>query len=246
VNARESGDHTVDKKKLGSTVLGWFVTKEDADGNPVHEPDPEPELEPEPEPERAPPPRRRAAMPIPAPLPPDHAPPSIRRPMEVPVVTAGTAPSEATYTQVYRAAQITQEDQERFEKAKSLLETLPAETPKEVKRQIVEASLKAFTIPVEQIIETGVEQIQALESYIQHGARHTQDVLTEAQARIEKLQSDVVEIRKLMELQVKTQNDLARACNTEKLKAQSVLEFFGQEAVARVVKASPKLVEPGH
>jgi hypothetical protein len=228
----------VSKKSLGESVLGWFVVKEGDDG--AHE------EQPEPEPEPAPPVRKRAALAMPPAPPPPHqsAPPSIRRPMEVPVVAAGSAPTPETFAQVYRAAQITQEDEDRFGKAKSLLATLPAETPKEVKRQIVEASLKAFAIPVEQIVETGVEQIQALESYIQHGARHTQEVLQDGQARIEKLQANIVELRKLMELQVKTQNDLARHCNAEKLNAQSVLEFFGQEVVARVVRDSPKLVAP--
>jgi hypothetical protein len=229
----------VSKKSLGESVLGWFVVKEDADGQPVQE------AEPEPEPELpAPPPRRAQRMAPPPPPHPDDAPPSLRNPQDVPMVTPGSAPTAETYTQVYRAANITAEDEERFAKANGLLATLPAETPKDVKRQIVEASLKAFGIPVEQIIETGVEQIQALESYIQHGARHTQEVMHDAEARIQRLQSDIVEIRKLMELQIRTQNDLSKSCNAEKLKAQSVLEFFGQEAVARVVRASPKLVEP--
>lgn len=227
------------KKSLGESVLGWFVVKEDENGEPIREPEPEPEPEPAPPPPRA---QRRMAPPPPPPA--EDAPPSLRNPQAVPMVTPGSAPTDATFTQVYRSAQITPEDEERFQKAKSLLATLPAETPKDVKRQIVEASLKAFGIPVEQIIETGVEQIQALESYIQHGARHTQDVMQEGESRIQKLQADIVEIRKLMELQIRTQTDLARHCNAEKLKAQSVLEFFGQEAVAKVVRESPKLVEP--
>jgi hypothetical protein len=42
---------------------------------------------------------------------------------------------------------------------------------------------------------------------------------------------------------VGTQESLARSTNEQKLRVQSVLEFFGQEAVARVVRESPKLVE---
>ena len=40
------------------------------------------------------------------------------------------------------------------------------------------------------------------------------------------------------------QAGVMRACNAKKLDVQRVLEFFGQEAVARVVRDSPKLVEP--
>ena len=35
-----------------------------------------------------------------------------------------------------------------------------------------------------------------------------------------------------------------QSCNAKKLEVQKVLEFFGQEAVARVVRESPKLHEP--
>jgi len=37
---------------------------------------------------------------------------------------------------------------------------------------------------------------------------------------------------------------VVRACNERKLDIQHVLEFFGQEAVARVVRDSPKLIDP--
>ena len=42
-----------------------------------------------------------------------------------------------------------------------------------------------------------------------------------------------------------TLNSLTAGCNQKKLEVQRVLEFFGQEAVAKVVRESPKLVEPG-
>jgi hypothetical protein len=53
-------------------------------------------------------------------------------------------------------------------------------------------------------------------------------------------------VKKLMELQVKTQQGLVRSTNDQKLRVQSVLEFFGEDAVARVVQESPKLVELKH
>jgi hypothetical protein len=51
-------------------------------------------------------------------------------------------------------------------------------------------------------------------------------------------------IKKLMEEQVSAQQALTKTCNDEKLRIQEVLEFFGQEAVAKVVRESPKLHEP--
>lgn len=216
------------KKSVGEAVLGWFVVREDeseADKSPdeliTHYAD------------------KKAAPPAPPPT----APKSVRLEGNVPTLAAGRSLEPGLLAQVYEAAKITNDEQERVKKAQSLLETLPSETPHDVKRQIVEASLKAFGVPIEEIVETGVEQIQALEAYIQHGARHTQGVLQDAQARIEKLQAETMEIKKLMELQVTTQQNLARSCNEEKVKVQRVLEFFGQEIVAKVVRESPKLVE---
>ena len=214
------------KKSLGETVLGWFDVRED-DG----EASPEELI------------NEYAAKPA-AQAPAPDAPKSLRLEGEVPMVTAGRHLDAAILEKVYQAAKISPEEQERVKKAQALVDSLPAETPQDVKRQIVEASLKAFQIPLEDIVEGAVEQIQALEAYIQHGARHTQSVLGDAQKRIEKLQAEILEIKKLMELQVSTQQGLARSCNDEKVKVQKVLEFFGQEIVAKVVRDSPKLVEP--
>jgi hypothetical protein len=114
-----------------------------------------------------------------------------------------------------------------------------------VKKQIVEASLKAFGYPVEKIIETGAQEIQALEVYIQAQQRTTQELLVQSQKRLEELNQEIARVKKVMEDQVASQYALTNACNEEKLRVQEVLEFFGQEAVARVVSQSPKLHEPG-
>ena len=47
-----------------------------------------------------------------------------------------------------------------------------------------------------------------------------------------------------MEERVAEQTSVMRACNDQKLAIQQVLEFFGRETVARVVRESPKLVDP--
>jgi hypothetical protein len=251
----------VTKKSLGNTVLGWFVVREGEDGEAEAETEADadaggdPEVaalladESSPPAETAPKPTKKAAAPPPkaAPSPqkePPRAPaPAVRLEGHVPEVAAGTVPDASVFAQVYRAAKITDDEQQRVEKVLGLLESLPTETPKEVRRHIVEASLKAFGIPLDQIIEASAQEIQALEAYIQHGERHTQSVLSDAGSQIEKLVVRMNEIKKLMELQVKTQQSLVRSSNEQKLRVQAVLEFFGQEAVARVVKESPKLVE---
>jgi hypothetical protein len=221
-----------DKKGLGSTVLGWFVVREGEDEE--HEESPEKII-------------AKYGKKLP-PTPPPHqdetAPPSLRLQGDIPQVAAGAAPDARVFTQVFKAAQITDDAQQRVEKALSLLQSLPTETPKEVRKQIVEASLKAFGIPLDQIIETAAEEIQALEAYIQHGERNTGAILTDATQQVARLEAQIGEVKKLMDLQVRTQRGIVKASNDQKLRIQAVLEFFGQEAVARVVRESPKLVEP--
>ena len=223
-------------------MLGWFVVRED-DGQ-------QPEATTEELIEKyekksasaaaAAPAAARGRAPAAAPPPPV---PAVKLNTSVPKIVAGSTPTSSVFAQVYRSAEIDDAEQERVEKALTLLQSLPTETPKEIKKQIVEASMKAFGIPVDQIIETGAQQIQALDAFIKHGEQQTQSVLSDARARVLKLEAEIAEIKKLMELQVGTQESLTRATNEQKLRVQSVLEFFGQEAVARVVHASPKLVE---
>jgi hypothetical protein len=230
------------KKGLGETVLGWFVVREE-DG---HGPDATTEeliekyeKKAAAAPTAAPARGRAPAAAAPAPPPP----PAVKLSAAVPKIIAGTTPTASVFAQVYRSAEIDDAEQERVEKALTLLQSLPTETPKDIKKQIVEASMKAFGIPVDQIIETGAQEIQALDAFIKHGEQQTQSVLSDARARVIKLDAEIAEIKKLMELQVGTQESLARATNEQKLRVQTVLEFFGQEAVARVVRESPKLVE---
>jgi hypothetical protein len=218
-----------EKKSLGSTVLGWFVVREDE------------EQDEDETPEKI---IAKYGKKPPTPPPDEKAPPSLRLQGDVPQVPAGAAPDPRVFGQVFKAAQITEEAQQRVEKALSLLQSLPTETPKDVRKQIVEASLKAFSIPLDQIIETAAEEIQALEAYIQHGERHTQSVLTDATQQVARLEAQIAEVKRLMDLQVRTQRGLVKASNDQKLRIQAVLEFFGQEAVARVVRESPKLIEP--
>ncbi len=231
------------KKGLGETVLGWFVVREEDGQEPeatTEELIEKYEKKAAPAPAAAP---ARGRSPAAAAAPPPLPPPSVKLSASVPKIIAGTTPTASVFAQVYRSAEIDDEEQERVEKALTLLQSLPTETPKEIKKQIVEASMKAFGIPVDQIIETGAQEIQALDAFIKHGEQQTQSVLSDARARVIKLDAEIAEIKKLMELQVGTQESLARATNEQKLRVQAVLEFFGQEAVERVVRESPKLVE---
>lgn len=213
-----------DKKGFGSTVLGWFVVHEGDDdkGAPAKDASADDLI-------------AKYAGDAPA-----SAPPEVKLQGELPKAAGG----KVDFAGVFRAAGIGDDEQGRIDKARNLLGTLPKETPREVKKQIVEASLKAFGYPIDKIIETGAAEIQSLEVYIQEGKRQTQQLLAESTKRLEELNAEIARVKQVMDEQVSGQYALERSCNDAKLQVQEVLEFFGQEAVARVVKESPRLHEP--
>jgi hypothetical protein len=209
-----------EKKGWGSTVLGWFVVREDsADAEPQADGDPRP-TEPD------------AGTPPP--------PPPVTFEGGLPPSPGGNVDENAVFT----AAGIADEERARVQKARDLLAALPEGTEPAIKKQIVEASLKAFGVPLDKIIETAVHEIQALEGYIQAGAADTAKLHEESAARIAQYEDEIRRIRTVMDERTKEQLAVAAACNRKKLEVQRVLEFFGQEAVAKVVRESPKLVEP--
>jgi hypothetical protein len=214
-----------DNKGWGQTVLGWFITNE---GRPAA--DPSTSLSDEEIISQA----------------------AGSQPQEPAVDTSqmftGELPQakggKVDFPAVYAAAGIDPEEQSRIARASDLLKSLPAGTDAALKKQIVQASLTAFGVPIEKIIEAGVEEIQALEGYIRAGAADTTKVTEESAKRIAQYEEEMKALRLIMQERVEEQQSVMKSCNEKKLEIQSILEFFGREAVERVVKASPKLVDP--
>jgi hypothetical protein len=211
-----------EKKGWGSTVLGWFIVQDESSPPSGSE---------------APPAGDAAATDAVATL---AATPALFR-TDPPAAIGGQVDFDA----VFNAAGLEDEERQRVAKAIDLLQSLPSDTPVAVRKQIVEASLKAFGVPIDRIIETGVAEIQALEGYIRTGAADTQKLLQESATRIQQYEDQIKQIRIVMDQRVQEQQAVVKACNDKKLTVQQILEFFGQDAVARVVRESPKLHEPG-
>jgi hypothetical protein len=160
-----------------------------------------------------------------------------------------TAPPPATggqvdFEAVFDAAGVDAEERARVARTVELLKSLPAGTDAGVKKQIVEASLKAFGVPIEKIIEAGVEEIQALDGYIRNGAADNDRLMQESDARIKQYEEEIRNIRGVMQQSVAELQNVVKVCNDKKLEVQQVLEFFGQAKVAEVVRESPKLHDP--
>jgi hypothetical protein len=211
-----------DKKGWGATVAGWFIERDEPAG-PVEIEVPDVPVSPTPVE--------------------DYTTPS---PTQSVFQTAPPPPTggQVDFAAVFQAAGVDQEEQQRVTRTTDLLRSLPAETDITVKKQIVEASLKAFGVSVDKIIEATVEEIQALDGYIRNGAADNEKLIQESDARIKEYETEIQNIRSVMQQSVDEQQKLIKVCNDKKLEVQQVLEFFGQDTVAKVVKASPKLHDP--
>lgn len=210
-----------EKKGWGATVAGWFIERDE------------------------PPPVETEFQEV-QPQPPsgdDYTTPS---PTQSVFEKAPPSPSggQVDFAAVFEAAGVDQEEQQRVTRTTDLLRSLPPDTDMAVKKQIVEASLKAFGVSVEKIIEATVEEIQALDGYIRNGAADNEKLIQESDARIKEYELEIQNIRSVMQQSVEEQQSLIKVCNDKKLEVQQVLEFFGQDTVAKVVKASPKLHDP--
>jgi hypothetical protein len=213
-----------DKKGWASTVAGWFIERDEAP-IPVEAdfggvPDPAP-----------PPATESYTTPSPTQSVFQQAPPP---------PTGG----QVDFAAVFNAAGVDQEEQQRVARTTELLRSLPAGTDAAVKKQIVEASLKAFGVPIEKIIEATVEEIQAVDGYLRNAAADNEKLIQESESRIKQYEHEIQNIRSVMQQSVNEQQTLIKTCNDKKLEVQQVLEFFGQETVAKVVQASPKLHDP--
>jgi hypothetical protein len=211
-----------DKKRWSSTVAGWFIVHDTPAGGSAEYGD-----------------EQTSDL---------HASATIAGPQPELKVFSSAPPAapggNVDFDKVFDAAGIGTEERERVTRTQQLLESLPPGTDETVKKQIVMASLKAFGVPIEKIIESGAEELQALEAYIRAGASDTEKVSTDGDQRIKQYEEEIAKLRTVMQERVAEQNLVIQNCNTRKLEVQKVLEFFGQEAVARVVRDSPKLQEP--
>jgi len=211
-----------EKKNWGSTVMGWFVVQDQQSGRPDAAARPDTSADDEVI-------RRAAAQP------------------QLNVFTTPPPPAtggNVNFDEVFEAAGIDGAERERITRTLDLLNSLPPGTDETVKKQIVMASLRAFGVPIDQIIEAGAQELQALEAYIRAGAADTEKVAQEADLRIKQYEEEIVKLRTVMQQRVEEQQSVVKSCNSKKLEVQKVLEFFGQDAVAKVVRESSKLQEP--
>ena len=163
------------KKNWGSTVAGWFIERDESS------------------------PSGDGGDDVPSSATGDVTytpPPPAGPPLDVFKTAPPDAPGgQVDFDNVFEAAGIDAEERERVSRTLSLLTDLPPGTDETVKKQIVMASLRAFNVPVEKIIESGAQQLQALEAYIRNGAADVEKVTLEADERIKHYEEEISQER---------------------------------------------------
>lgn len=118
------------------------------------------------------------------------------------------------------------EDKDRLTKVIALVESLPAEAPVDVKRQIVAASLEAFGVRIDRVVAAGDATCVALDAQVDEDRKKTEDILADAETRITKLRSEIAEIERLMQVQTSAHADLTERARREKARVRAALDFF--------------------
>jgi hypothetical protein len=164
---------------------------------------------------------RRGAPPAPqpeleAPLPPMRA-------DKLPTVAPG-APLD--FEAIFRELGMDPAELDRVRKAEDLLKSLPEATPQAVKKQIVEASLRAFGFDLEKIAAAALNQRRALDTYVKVNENATAKAVQDAEAQVQALNEKIAALRADIEKRTLGLAQLSTAVQERKKDVQKVIDFF--------------------
>lgn len=138
----------------------------------------------------------------------------------------GVAPATIDFDQVFKNAGVDAAALDRVRKAEDLLKNLPDSAGDELKRQIVETSLKAFGVEISRIVEGVETQLKALDTYVRVNEQQTAKSIGDAQAQIAKLEDQVITLKAEIDKRTTALAGLAAAADVRKRQVAKVLEFF--------------------
>ncbi len=164
----------------------------------------------------------------PAPLPPMPKPTG-----PVPEVTVD-------FDAVFKGAGMDAAELDRVRKAEELLKSLPEATPQDVKRQIVEASLKAFGFETAKIVQAAQNQQKALDTYVNVNGKQTATAITNAQKEIATLEDKIISLKVEIEKKTATLAGVTNAAEARKVQVARVLEFFNGAPAPAAVSPKPQ------
>jgi hypothetical protein len=167
-----------------------------------------------------------------APAPPGARPAPTPQSPAMPKPTGPVTPATIDFDAVFRQAGVDAQELDRVRKAEDLLKSLPESTPADVKRQIVEASLKAFGVDVAKIAASAQNQLKAIDTFMKVNEQQTAKALGDAQAQIAKLEDTIIGLK--VEIDKRTANVAATgaAADVRRAEVKRVLEFFAPSSAA--------------
>jgi hypothetical protein len=158
------------------------------------------------------------------------------------------AGGQVDFAAVFEAAGVDAEEQQRVARTTELIAQPACRHRRCVKKQIVEASLKAFGVPIEKIIEATVEEIQALDGYIRNGAADNEKLIQESDARIKQYEEEIKNIRAVMQQSVDEQQNADQSLQRQEARGATSIGIFrsGHSCESRQSFAeTPRSFRPG-
>lgn len=162
-------------------------------------------------------------------------------PIEVEPVP-GAEPTSTFHTlSILDARGVAPEERDRVAKAQQLLRALPQETPAAVKREIVEAALKAFGVSIEDIVSAARHEVDVLTGYIREGEMTIKQLEAQSNQRIAELERQIDAIRQELVKAEQEQESLDLQARKVMDEVEPVLRFFGGAPAS----AAPPKAPPG-
>lgn len=127
---------------------------------------------------------------------------------------------------VFRELGMDAAELDRVRRSEELLKSLPEATPQPVKRQIVEAALKAFGFELDKIVLAAQNQRRALDAYLRVNETATAKAVQEAEAQVRALNEKIAALRRDIEQHTQGLTQVATAVQERKKEVQRVIEFF--------------------
>ena len=150
------------------------------------------------------------------------------RPDKLPAAAAPGAPLD--FESIFRELGMDEAELDRVRKAEDLLASLPEATPQAIKKQIVEASLKAFGFDLEKIAAAAQNKRRALDTYVRVNETATAKAVQEAEAQVQSLNEKIAALRADIEKRTLGLTQLSTAVQQRKKEVQKVIDFFASSS----------------
>lgn len=225
----DTGEETEAKKTgLGRKLLGLFVESEGAGAHAHHPPFADDNVEPTVASKLVVHPAAPSARPVMTPSAAVNP-----QPMAVPVAAAAQRPEPpASYKvpdfgSIYKTGGMPDDDRDRLQKAEELLRNLPAETPLVLKRQIVDASLRAFGIAPERLVLAATKAITTLDTYFGIGEQDLEQRIAATGKRFAELDAERAKLEAQLAERTRIQQTLSFDVRARQTELRTITEFFG-------------------